>query len=815
MKKLIPIILVVLLFSGCTLSGAETSLPKPTDSDSALLSESDSIPTPEPTPLTAEKSVALSTIVSENERFLKPLNRDTDFDFQTEMETPIGELIASGDSAYYVEFNQDRMNGLQLDRPDMPTYIWHINGSHADMIKEVVVEFDLLETIHPLHPGFFSYDIGYFITLHYDQSIRADPIEQEIQLHGNIEVIEIPELGEDLRKYAKQEDTHVTITIPYSEFQAAAKDLTLQFLPGTTFANLSVSLWGANALNETIVGEIAQKADRPNHDLLNELLTLLDEPKEAWHVPSQKGAVLGEVGNKIWQYDGLGIVAASDGSINMPVAFYDLGEYADEVTGKYAVIPEGLVPAFAILSSCAYLGDIQEHLDLQVQYKRKLVDFAFKNLMDETGQFYGVYDIAQGKTVATGRKSPALPILTNMCRSICGLPDTAVLSDKEMRFILNSIITNDIIRVADKLYYAPRGISENGVMALRLSDFAISDLLFSELIDYSVDENSLDEKYGVAMLLEGYINSLKLVVESQEQNETRLPSSQLNVVFKDEGNSYELQPSDIFDINDSFFFNLGIIGTLSDNFPGEGAALSKLTFEKTKQSITKRLRGGENGVYNESQKRYIRECERQYAEYYNIYEIQTTLYECFLHIYNFLQMQPIETAYAAKYNVHTGEMIEAETDNLYPVFHDVMAPMLSRIGTPATLMNYNLLVGVFNDETELIETAKVIPFMYERWMGDKAFSSPSAERSDPDLYADNGFDIWGYDSLYPMGECHTAYSSTKPFYNGLGFSFNRENWLEYTMRKLNENIRDDEEHVSPDDAFPLFYDHIPKAQIAN
>ena len=33
-----------------------------------------------------------------------------------------------------------------------------------------------------------------------------------------------------------------------------------------------------------------------------------------------------------------------------------------------------------------------------------VIDFVFQNLMDETGQFYGVYDISQGETVATERR---------------------------------------------------------------------------------------------------------------------------------------------------------------------------------------------------------------------------------------------------------------------------------------------------------------------------------------------------------------------------------------------------------------------------
>jgi hypothetical protein len=697
------------------------------------------------------------------------------------------------------------MNILQLGDPFMPTFVWYINGSHADKIAEVVIEFDLLEIIPPLHPDFFSYDKAYCITIHHIQNIKRVPEGMHGQLDGDILPIDMPQLGEDLRKYAEQDGTHVTITIPYSEFQSTAKDLTLQFLPGTTFANLSVNLWGAEELSETILSEISQKIDRPEHDLLGEVLSLLHEPNDAWCVPNEREAILNEVGSRIHSNEviGEGLIVNPDGSVNMPVSFYDLGEYADEVKGKYAVIPEGLVPAFATLSSCPYN-------DLQKPYnKRNLVDFVFENLMDETGQFYGVYDIEQGKTVAAGRKSPALPILSSMCEPIGGMPNTCVLSDKEIKLILNSIIANDLIRVGDKLYYAPRGISGDGVMELNLSDLAISVSLLEILVDYSVDKSCLDEKYGAAMLLEGYINSLKLVVEGQEQNETRLLSSKLKVIFKDGGRGYELQPSDIFDIKDSFYANIGIIGPLSNN-----SCFGKFTFEKTNCACTERLSGGKDGVYDESQKRYIRDCERQYAEIDNMYEIQTTFYECFLHIYNFLQMQPAETAYAPQYNVHTGEMIEAPADMLYPEFREFMAPMISRIGTPATLMNYYLLVDIFNDETEVLGTAKVIPFIYERWTDDCVFGSQGVDRI-PDLYADNGFNIWGYDSLDPMFESYAIFGMNEPLYNRLGFSFGREGWKEYTMRKLNDHIRNEEDKVTLDDEFPLFYDHLPETIISD
>jgi len=812
MKKAICIIFAAVLLCGCGAPVVETTTPSPTETMKNEVNVSDTMPVVEETPA-LEKFVALPVNVKDNKKFLRQLNIETDVDFQTEMGTPIAELISSEDTAYYVEFNPDRMAGLPADRPNMPMYRWYINGSNANIISEVVIEFDLYETISPLHPTLFGYDMGYFLTLQYARTVRLDPIGQQIQLKGNMFSLDVPELGEELRKYAKQDGTHVTITIPYSEFQSSAKDLTLQFLPGTTFANLSIKLWGSDKLNENIVNEISQVIYRPEHDLLSEILVLAGMTKDAWGFPDYNGQIIGDVESAIHRDEGPGLIINSDGSINMPVSLYDLGEYAGEVKGKYAVIPEGVIPAFATLSSYAFLSNIQDDIELEKQYKRNLADFVFQNLMDETGQFYGIYDIAQGKTVATNRKSPALPILSSMCGLIWDTPNTEILSDKEIKPIVNSIIANDIIRVADKLYYAPHGISGDGVMNLSLSDFYISASLLSKLADYAAVEGSLDDEYGVVMLLEGYLNSLKLVVEGQEQNETRLVSSDLKVIFMDGGKSYELQPSDTFDINDSFFLNFDLIGAMSDDF--HGGPFSKLAFNKTNQSIAGKLSISKDGTLNETQKGYIRECERQYAEIYNMYEIQTTLYECFFHIYSFLQLQPIETAFAPQYNVHTGEMIEAPTEMLYPQFRNTIAPMLRRIGTPATLMNYSRLEGVFNDETELVETCKALAPYFGEWMGTNVFRSSGLDSTNPDLYAENAFDIWGFDSLYSLNFDKTVVSSSAPLYDSMGHSFGREGWKEYTMRMLNENIQNEAEHVMPDDEFPLFYDHLPKEEIIN
>jgi|GEM_PF-2295288 len=817
MRKLIWIFLLVLCLCGCT-SQNMLGAKDPTGSEQTQLYTSDSATMPVPT-VPLEKSVALQAVASANGQFIKPLDVDADSDYQTEMETPISELVSAEDDAYYVTFNQDRMSNLQLDRPDMPTYTWYINGRHDDKIGKVVIEFDILETIHPLHPGYFGFEKGYMITLHHFQTIpilppwASDVDTQFTHDTDRDDMVSTPEFGVDFQKFAIQDGKHVVISIPYSEFQSAAKDLTLQFFPGTTFANLSINVWGSDALNDDIVDEILKPVELPTRDLYHdEILPTLNEPEQKM-IPFSCTNTSEVLQDFLWANPVMaqGLNTNADGSISMPVSLYDLGEYEGAIQGKYAVIPEGLVPALMTISLYSYLGGVcNGDMEKWKQDKRALIDFVFENMMDESGQIFGIYDIEKSKLVAKDRKSPVLPILSAM---VTNTDQCGVLSNDEIDFMVNSIIANDLIRMGDTLYYAPHGISDDGVMQLKLSDFAISSDLFRIFIDYSNDENRLDEKYGNAMLLEGFANSLKLVLEGQEQNATRLPASELKVIFTDGGNNYELQSSDTFDINNSFFA-VGLIAFMDFGVVNNGGGrFTALKFEKTKDATAKKLSAGNDGVYSDRQAAYIRECEALYSEIYSAYTIQNTLYESWLSIYNFLQVQPSRTAYAPKYNVHTGQMMGVSTDSLYSEFHQ-SAPLIDRFGTPATPMLYHQLVGIFNNEAMIKETAYLVITEYGWMTSERMFRMNNYNYSNPDFFADNGFNIWGYDSLYALGQL-TSTKATEYLYNHIGLNLSRENWREYTMRKLNEQTRKEEDFVSIDDEFPLFYDHLPKVEIVN
>ena len=785
MKKLaaIAFLIAAVLLCACTVANnAETTQPS-TESEQAQAET----PVPEPTPIPELTNIELPVDIPLNSRILN--------DTETE-------------GVYSVALPADEEN-----RTNLPTYIWYINGNYADAIDEVVLEFDVFDTVRPLDGKYFGYDQAFYIVLHNFDTIPALPpwpVDYISFKRDDIDInvmIRTPELGVDLKKYAVWEGVHVRIAIPYSEFQTATKNLALQFLPGTTFGNLRIYLWGEDGLYADTAEAISQQVEYPERDLMTEVIQPLYPPKNDSSQILPNPAI--ELGNRIREgccdvkVVQKGQVVNPDGSVNMPIIFFDLGEYEAQVQGKYAVIPEGIVPA---MSSIGAFGGLSEEDELRI------VNFVIKEMMNEDGQFYGIYDIEQQKLVATDRRASALPILSELAghrsfQTSSGGTSRPV-TDRILDLITNSIISDEIVRVGDTLYYAPYGIDENGVMDLKLSDFAITSSLFNLLTEYSQDRSRLKERYGCAILLEGVANSLSLILEGQEQNATRLPSSELRVTFSSDGKSYELQPSDTFSINNSYF-SIGLMQFASYYCNIDQFAFFTTTFNETIDRNVMRLADVVDGAYNESQVRSIRDIEACYGEMKNAYRIANTLYESWLDVYNFLKIQTNDTIYADGYNVHTGEMVKISGDIIRPFISDVI-PLRNRFGTPAVTMNYFLLTGIFNDETMGTESGNVA--LYNYFMHIERFSFLPV--SSPDTYAENGFQIWGFDSLRYAGGClMPSLVETYPLYYASGTSIYRENWKVFTMRKINQFTEDEVNFLTPDDAFPTFYDHIPAVTI--
>ncbi len=715
------------------------------------------------------------------------------------------ELLSSTgeEGVFHVNFEEDMPSEhtLRNDRPAMPAYIWYFNGTERESVESITIEFDLIETIAPLDPVTFGYSRGFFIGIHNfdtipimppwanNQNIEAFRIFSE-QRGGDTDrdkFLEFPELAVSMQKYVERDGNHIRMVIPYSEFSNASKSLTLQFLPGTTFGNLTAQLFCDEGLD---IDKITRLVENIETDLFHEVVLPLINVDESNMIPASMAESQDHINDMIYgqKIINQGLVINSDGSINMPVSMFDLGEYANEVQGKYATVPDGLVSVFMTLTMDRFTK----------AERRQVIDFTL-NLIDENGQFAGIYDISQEKMVATDRKVSALPILSAMLMHL----DFGILSDQEIDQVLNSIINNQIVRVGNKLYYAPNGFGENGVMELNLSDFAINDQLFRVLAKYSVDSNGrLDEKFGCALFLEGFANSLELILEAQEQNPTRLPSPEVKVRFHEDF-SYDLEPSGTFKINDSYFslwlntyqqFELYINDFKSGDIP----ALN---------SLIQSIRPISDGSYSENQQEKIRKAMAMYAERYDAYRIVNTYYKSCLDIYNFVKSQTSSSIYAAGYNVDTGEMV-ADDSAQFPSTFEKMNSFRARFGSPASSANWLNLVGMFNDEDFVREAAHLtmINFdLYVRWV----LGSQNLNLSNPDSFAENGFNIWGYDSLkYLLISSCTATNSTYFVYSTSGASFNRENWWEFTLRKLNEN-RPEKQTLNLSDMIPFFYEHVP------
>jgi hypothetical protein len=775
-------LLVTVLLSACIGSNAESAGVTPT-----------AWPTPSPT-VAAQPQSSVAT----------PVVDATSADLQVRVAANAQSLIDMGNGVYSVELPAEGVG-----HPSMPTYTWYINGTESDHVANVVLEFDLIETVAPLDQHYFGYDRGYFVTLHNFETIPLTPSwwrgdTNYLGKYGDTNraaMILMPELGVDLQKFVVTEanpngTSHVRIVIPNSQFLTASKDLTLQFLPGTTFAKLVAYVQG-DGVTQNTVDKITQTIDYNTFDHAGFIKEML------MNFNAQQSKVLSKnlIQDKDLNATCMGsmiertrfnqtLYVNPDGSVNMHASFYDLGAYADALQGEYVVIPEGLIPAIFVLNQD------NSAVRYSKEDKRKVINLAL-SMIDENGRFAGIYDISQGKIVATDRKVSALPIFSMMYNH---------LSDSQRDSIMNRIIANCIVRVGDTLYYAPNGLLEDGVMKLKLDDFALSGSFFEAMNKYSMKPKRLKMEFGCAKLMEAYANTLQLMLEAQEQNETRLPSSVVTVAFSQDG-GYTLKPSDTFTMEGAYF-SMGLA-----SYEKFGQHLLEFAFENEGafNTLLKKVARVKDGAYSDKQAQYIRNGAAMYAEFYNAYRIINTFYESWLDVYNFAKIQPVTTAYAPGYNVHTGEMISAKPGVFYSVFA-WMKPFRKRFGTPAVSMNWFQLAGMFNDEEMMANTASLTMNQYDIYQS-ALLGSLNSNFANPDIYADNGLNVWGYDSLkYVTANGLTTTECTRYLFGTSGYSLNREDTDALIRRTLNQ-YRDAAHQLGPDDAIPYFYDSIPRADI--
>ena len=146
MKKLLAILLLVLLLCGCAVPN-DASTTQNTQTQE-IIAETET-PVPDPTPIPDLTDIALLVDIPLNTRVL--------------MET-------EEDGVYSVALHEDEPYW-----PTVPIYCWYINGTQADAIDEVVIEFDVLDTVWPLDGQYYGYDQAFYIILHNFDTIPAMP----------------------------------------------------------------------------------------------------------------------------------------------------------------------------------------------------------------------------------------------------------------------------------------------------------------------------------------------------------------------------------------------------------------------------------------------------------------------------------------------------------------------------------------------------------------------------------------------------------------------------------------------------------------
>lgn len=149
MKRLIAILLLFSLLYGCAVPNNVDTTQTASASEQAQTEEPIETPVPGPTPDPELTSIALPAEVAFNAGVLS----------ETE-----------GDGIYYVTLPEEEQM-----RHGAPTYTWYINEADVNTIDEVVLEFDVFDTVRPLDGKYYGYDQAFYIILHTCDTIPDVP----------------------------------------------------------------------------------------------------------------------------------------------------------------------------------------------------------------------------------------------------------------------------------------------------------------------------------------------------------------------------------------------------------------------------------------------------------------------------------------------------------------------------------------------------------------------------------------------------------------------------------------------------------------
>jgi hypothetical protein len=692
-----------------------------------------------------------------------------------------------------VVLDEEEIVGADRHHPAMPSYIWSLNAE-VEGIDYIVVEFDLIDTVDPDDLYFYGYDRGFFIGLHnlvdlsdvlfyYTMNSNewdATRIDEDPGKLSHLTAenkLYYPELAEDMSRYTTSDGNgHYTVRIPYEQFNGGASDLVLQFLPGATYDNVRIYVDGNESFDEGSLDELTTEQTPVEIEDFNDLVGYLWGDRV-----SVDGMMRSDVIDKIktenrWSAKTISdALINEDGTTNMYLPDYDLEGYEDEIVGEYGVVPEGIM---AVLMAVDNNPDDPSFS----QKHAALATFVLDNMVDpETGLIYGVWDNEQGVLVATDRISG---------RTL-QIAFASLRTDDRIFALIDSVIEHEIIEIGGEYFYVPGGqFSEDRTVELDLADFAVNEgfmSYFKDLVWYGQEEGQHDDLLATYKMLEGFANSMELLLEGQEQNPTNLPAETLRVTFNADG-TRTFESVGEFHM-DNVFFSIWAIAH-EFNYAEATSGFQSMMAEKFDELIEHFLAAKADGN-EEYAAQELEEAKRIASYYQNSMRIVNTFYQMYYDVYNFTKSQDGNTIFAAGYDVNTGDVVFRD-----PVDEeDGSAPWnvyQQRFGATNTAVNYALMNLFFHDQELSEESLKMVQASFGIFHfvinDDPVDISNTKDRT---LFFEKGYSIVGNDGIwferfFAGPKWPSSISTRAAFDDAENFAWRDESIEEFMLRTLRQ-----------------------------
>jgi hypothetical protein len=310
---------------------------------------------------------------------------------------------------------------------------------------------------------------------------------------------------------------------------------------------------------------------------------------------------------------------------------------------------------------------------------------------------------------------------------------------------------------------------------------------FLDMIWYD-KEDQQEDPLATYKMLEGFANSLELLLAGQEQNPTNLPADTLLITFNEDG-TRTFESVGEFHMDNLYFSVLPI--SQGHNFASATSGFQFMMAEKFDELIEHFLIAKADG--NEEYATQELDQAKEIASYYqNSMRIVNTSYQMYYDVYNFTKIQDGNTIFAAAYDVITGEIIFRD-----PVGEeDGSAPWnvyQQRFGATNTAVNYALMNLFFHDQELSEESLKMVTTCFEMF-GYVLKYEQNMDMSDTEVltrFFEKGYSVTGNDGIwferYFSGHSWPSDSSQRAaFDDAENFAWRDESLDEFMLRTLRQ-----------------------------